>query len=285
MPPLDGAEACSRNGILGDRIALPVTWNGDVFVLRVQYRSTSLNRPFAMSRVFSALLLTSLAVLIGAQTALAQDRVRESRTVAAFTEVGFSVPGTVHLRQGDTHSVAVEAPQRVLDHLETTVEDDRPKIRDESNFFESMFDGSIEAVDVYVTVPTIETVSLAGSGTVVGETPIENPSLSLENAGSGTIDLEASTSDLQIGIAGSGTLRLRGTADDVEVKIAGSGTVRALDLTTKTADVQVTGSGDTRLHATEELAVKIMGSGDVVYRGSPSIDTSILGSGEVRSAE
>lgn len=238
-----------------------------------------------MAKFVPSLLLSALLLLMSVSVASAQDRVRESRDVAAFTEVGFSVPGTLHLRQGDTRSVEVEASQKVLDHLETAVDGDRLEIRDESNFFDRIFDGEGGAVEVYVTAPTIEAVAVAGSGTVVGETPIESSSLSLDNAGSGTIDLEVAASDLRIGIAGSGTLRLRGTADDVEVKIAGAGTVRALDLTTKTVDVQVAGAGDTRLHVTEALEVKIMGSGDVVYRGSPSIDTSILGSGEVRSAE
>lgn len=229
----------------------------------------------------------ALLLLVTAASALAQDRVRETREVRTFTEVGLSVPGTLHLRQGDAQSVEVEATRKVLDHLETTVEDGRLKIRDEANALERMFDDGQEwgEIDVYVTAPTIEVVSIAGSGSIVGETPLEASSLALENAGSGDIDVEVATSDLRTSIAGSGTIRVRGTAEDVRVQIAGSGTVDGLDLRTATADVKVAGSGDTRLHVTDQLSVQIMGSGDVTYRGSPSIDTSILGSGDVRPAE
>ena len=239
-----------------------------------------------MHRQVLPLLLVGLLVLSSAVPAAAQDRTRESRDVASFTEVGFSVPGTLHLRQGDSRAVEVEASRAVLDNLETTVEGDRLEIRDDENFFEQMFDSSEDGpVDVYVTAPTLETISLAGSGTVTGETSVEAKSLALDNAGSGTIDLGVDTGPLRIGIAGSGTVRLRGTADEATVQIAGSGTVEAEEVTTSTAEVEVAGSGDTALHVTDRLSVQIMGSGDVVYRGSPTLDTSILGSGEVRSVE
>ena len=239
-----------------------------------------------MSRVLPFLLVVFLGLTI-AVPATGQDRVRETREVPAFTKVALSVPGTLHLRQGDTRSVEVEAVPKVLDHLETTVEGSRLKIRDESNFFEDVFgdDGEGGEIDVYVTAPTIEAVSIAGSGAIVGETPIESSSLALENAGSGSVDLEVSTSRLRTSIAGSGTIRVRGTADEVNVRIAGSGTIDGLDLTTASADIQVAGSGDTRLHVTDRLSVQIMGSGDVEYRGSPAIDRSILGSGDVRPVE
>jgi hypothetical protein len=239
-----------------------------------------------MQRIVPVALIAGLLFLIAVPTASAQDRVREARDVGAFTKVALAIPGTLHLRQGEARSVEVEATPRVLDHLETVVEGDRLKIRDESNFFERMFNGGGEGdIDVYVTAPTIEAVSIAGAGSIVGETLIEASSLDLENAGSGDMDLEVVTSTLRTSIAGSGTVRVRGTAEDVRIRIAGSGTIDGLDLETATADIQVAGSGDTRLHVTERLSAQIMGSGDVEYRGSPSIDTSILGSGTVRSVE
>lgn len=231
-------------------------------------------------------LLLAVVLLLLPLSINAQDRVREAREVASFTEVGFSIPGTLHIRQGDTQSVEVEAAEKVLDHVETTVDDDRLEIKDDASFFERMFDGrDWGEIDVYVTMPRIETLSLAGSGTIRGETPIESSALALENAGAGELDLEVATTDLRTSIAGSGTVRLRGTTNSVNIQIAGSGTIHASDLTASAAEVTVAGSGDIHLHVTDQLSAEIMGSGDVVYRGSPTIETSILGSGEVRSEE
>jgi hypothetical protein len=240
-----------------------------------------------MTRYLVLLLLLAGLLLGSALPAAAQDRTRETRSVDAFTEVGLSVPGTLHLRQGTSRSVEVEAAPTVLEHLETTVDGGRLEIRDASNWFDRMFGGDDRdwgPIDVYVTAPTYEVVALAGSGAVVGETPLEGETLALKNAGSGRLTLEVAVRDLTVSIAGSGAAELRGTAETVAVEIAGSGTVDGLDLRTATATIDVAGSGDTHIHVTDRLSATLMGSGDVTYRGSPTTDTSILGSGRVRAA-
>lgn len=243
-----------------------------------------------MSRLAFVLLFACL-VQMGAAPTAAQDR--EVREVDAFTEVALSVPGTLSLRQGEPRSVEVKASADVLEHIETTVEGGTLKIRDERDndgvmgfLFGSGGDADIEEkVEVYVTAPTIEGISLAGAGTVVGETPIEASSLDLSSAGSGDVQLELRVERLEIESAGAGTFRLTGTANRVEVSSAGSGTVEALDLVTETAEIEIAGAGSIRLHVTDRLSADIIGSGDIEHRGSPTIETSVIGSGEVRSVE
>jgi hypothetical protein len=217
-----------------------------------------------------------------------QDVGRETRSVEAFTELSFSVPGTVYLRQGEPQSVEVEAPQKVLDRLETEVDGDELEIRSEGkgNWF-SWFggDGFDGEVKVYVTVPTLSEISIAGSGRIVGETPIEGASLEVQNAGSGEVDLTVQNDEMEVNIAGSGTIRLRGTSGSFEASIAGSGDIEAVELETATAEVSIAGSGDVRLHVTDRLEASIMGSGDVQYRGSPELETSSMGSGDVEPIE
>lgn len=245
------------------------------------------NSSLRYARVF---LLALLLVAIGTVPSAAQnDSVRQAREVASFTGIGFSVPGTVHLRQGEPQSVEVEGSEAVLDQLETVVEDGTLHIRSEDEgSWNGWFGGGgdlDERIDVYVTAPTIETLSIAGSGDIVGETTITSSSLQLRNAGSGRFDLEVNTDETSIDIAGSGSTRLRGRAGDFAVKIAGSGDVEAADLESATVDVSIAGSGDVRVHATDRISAQIMGSGDVQYRGRPEVDSSILGSGEVRPLE
>lgn len=236
-----------------------------------------------MRRFLPVLLLTGLLVVLPHDVD-AQDRVRRSRDVPSFRKVSLGVPATLHVRQGTPRSVEIEAAEKILDHLQTTVDGGWLEIHDDSNFFERLFDRrDWGTIDVYVTAPTIEAMSIAGSGKVLGDSPIEGESLTLENAGSGEFDLDIRTTDLEASIAGSGDYRLRGDAEHATFHIAGSGTIRAEELTVRTADLSVAGSGDTYLHVTDKLSVDIMGSGDVVYRGKPSLETSILGSGDVRS--
>lgn len=245
-----------------------------------------------MSRFTFASLFAGFLFLMGVSLTPAQDRVREAREVESFTGIALSVPGTLHLRQGEPRSVEVEAPTDVLEHVETTVEGGTLKIRDERDpdgFLDVLFgDGGAdieEKVEAYVTVPTVDGIALAGAGTVLGETPIEASSLDLSNAGSGDMRLEVQVQALEVESAGSGTFDLTGTADRVDMQSAGSGTVEAIDLTVETADVQMAGSGDMRLHVVDSLSAEIIGSGDIEHRGSPTIETSLIGSGEVRAVE
>jgi len=233
------------------------------------------------------LFVVSAVLLGGCAPATAQDAVREARTVEAFTEIGFSVPGTVYLRQGASRSVEVVGPEKVLARLETVVEGETLHIRNENedtNWLD-WFGGSDKAdarVEVYVTAPTINGLSIAGSGDIVGETPITSGTLELQNAGSGGFDLEVDADELSLSIAGSGDTQLRGRGGTLTVEIAGSGDVEASALESATVDVSIAGSGDVRVHATDRISAEIMGAGDVQYRGDPAIDSSILGSGAVR---
>ncbi len=228
-------------------------------------------------------------VLAPLHSALAQDQTRDVRPVDAFTEVEFETPGTLHLRQGDAHSVEVDGPPKVLDRLVTEVDGEALEVRaeDDSGLFGLFDNGDLDSdeVDIYVTMPTIEKVGLAGSGRIEGETRIESESLSLSVAGSGDLDLEVDTEQLEIGVAGSGDCILRGRAGALTTKTAGSGDIQAAEMKTRTAELDVVGSGDAELHVTDRLDARILGSGDVHYRGQPEIELSSLGSGTVSSID
>lgn len=222
--------------------------------------------------------------------ASAQDPAQETRSVDSFTEVEFSVPGTLHIRQGDAESIEVQAPERILDRLVTTVEEDALEIRSKSedDLFDGWFgdddlDGGV--IEVYVTVSRVEAISVAGSGEIVGETPIESGSLALNVAGSGDLNLEVNTTHLDVRVAGSGTSTLRGTTDAINTDTAGSGDIRAAGLKAQTAEVRIAGSGNADLQVAERLDAQILGSGDVQYRGQPEVELSSLGSGKVRPIE
>jgi len=240
---------------------------------------------------FSARLLR-VALLVGllalpAHLASAQDRVRETRSVASFTEIEYGLPGTLHLRQGDDQSVEIDAPTAVLDKIETTVDGETLDISDgnESGVFDRFFgdDGlDTDDIDVYVTAPTINAVTLAGSGRVVGETQLSGASLSLTVAGSGDMEMDLEAEDLSVRVAGSGRCTLQGQARTLDVNIAGSGDLRAANLETQRADVRITGSGNAELNVTDRLSAEVIGSGDVRYRGRPTVETTTLGSGKVR---
>jgi hypothetical protein len=246
-----------------------------------------------MSR--SVVLVVAFGLLFGgvladATPTRAQDPVRQTRSVASFTEVTFAVPGTLHVRQGAPRSVELEWPGDTLDRIETVVDDGRLEVRTpEASGVSGLLDwllGGTEPdtapIDVYVTMPTVEALSVAGAGTLVAETPIESEDLNLEVAGAGDIDAELSATRLDLTLAGAGGATLRGRADAANVECAGAGTVRAPDLQVATADVQTAGANTVELHVTDRLTAELAGAGSVRYHGQPTVEREISGAGSVR---
>lgn len=194
-----------------------------------------------------------------------------------FNKVDFSTSGQVYLSQGETYAVKVEAQQNIIDNLEAEVSGKTLSL----GFDKAV--KSYESLKFFITLPMLSEANLAGSGDVIGETAFSGlDDVALNIAGSGNVRLALEARAITLSIAGSGDMEMDGSADSVEANIMGSGSIKAGELTTKTADISIAGSGDCTIDATERLEASIAGSGDVYYIGNPEIDSSIAGSGSVK---
>lgn len=175
-----------------------------------------------------------------------------------FRSIGLAAAGKVYLTQGSPQKVTVEAQQNVIDNLKTEVKNGKWGI----GFKENM--RNYKSLVIRITVPEIEDLSIAGSGTIVGENAFNN------------------LGELNISVSGSGDVQLSGSADKVSVSIAGSGDVDVQNLRAQNAEVSISGSGDCKVDVSGALDVSIAGSGDVAYKGSPRVSSSISGAGKVK---
>ena len=83
-------------------------------------------------------------------------------------------------------------------------------------------------------------------------------------------------------VSGSGDIVVSGKTDEFEAAVAGSGDIKAIDLSSKRADMRISGSGGISITVNEEILARISGSGDIKYRGNPRIeDVKVSGSGKV----
>jgi len=87
---------------------------------------------------------------------------------------------------------------------------------------------------------------------------------------------------LKITIADSGSVMAEGKVDDLTVSILGSGHARLGKLAARNVSVEVMGSGDATVAPSDELKATIMGSGDVHVTTRPKqIRRMIMGSGRI----
>jgi len=203
----------------------------------------------------------------------------ELRPVPAFREIRLQSNATVYVTIADSESVRVEADEHVLGLMTTACPDGVLTIGTVPGV---CADGSLP-MTVYVTVPTLRSVEVDGSGRVIVAGRVVGDSLRLIMSGAGVIDIDAETKTLMTTtVTGSGRLSLRGTAALHEMDHHGGGVVSAFDLLSKEAKVLLSGSGVVRLTVQNAFRVAVTGSGSVEYRGEPIIlDVQVSGSGRV----
>ncbi len=220
----------------------------------------------------------TLAFLYSA-TAFAET---EERNVSSFSAVSLNISGTVYLEQGSPQSVRVEASESTLEDLITEVKNGTLVIRLKNNnfFWPSFNTGKIE---VYITVPDIEALTVSGSGNIKSRS-IKSRDLNFTVSGSGDIEIEnLDAKNVEAVISGSGNVRLNGgRTAEFSSTVTGSGNIRAVDFQAENADLRITGSGNCSITARESLKARITGSGGVSYKGSPQLDTNVTGSGRVK---
>ncbi len=208
-----------------------------------------------------------------------------SETLFAPDFDGVRVNGNldVFIEHGDTQEVTAIGHPNIIDRLRLDEVGDILIIELENDCYRDY------ELAIYITTPNIERVELDGSG-MVDIAPMENETdLSLELNGSGDIQFQSFTGvvNLSVEIDGSGTVRGFDAFPDLvnlDIDIEGSGDYRGFDVITENCIVDISGSGDCRVHVLENLDVTINGSGDVFYRGYPNINSTINGSGDIIDA-
>jgi len=106
-----------------------------------------------------------------------------------------------------------------------------------------------------------------------------------EIAGSGNLQLDKlDQSSLKISVAGSGSVKANGHVDDLQVEIAGSGQADMGQVTSRSARVDIQGSGNSDIAPTDAADIQIAGSGDVNLHSNPKkLETDIAGSGRIHN--
>jgi hypothetical protein len=228
-------------------------------------------------------IITLFFVFIFSGANLLFAQTSQMREVSAFTEISLRIGANIHLKQGNTQSVEVKGKETTLEKLITEVNDRKLVIRyPNDSWFSKWSPGTVE---IYVTIPQIDGLTISGSGSIVSDEKIESRILNLTISGSGDIKLSDLKSEkVLLTLSGSGNIHLFGKQNAAELKaiISGSGNVKAIEFPSDNVDVKISGSGNCWVNASKNLLVRLAGSGNVIYRGNPLIDSSIAGSGKVK---
>jgi hypothetical protein len=162
---------------------------------------------------------------------------------------------TVTIRVGSAQSVAVTGAEGVVDRVTTAVRGGDLVIADRGDIDT---DGPMR---VTISVPSLDRVTLSGSGTVT---------------------VEGVTGDeFTAELPGTGTLVASGRVDRLTAVLSGAGTLGLAGLVAEDTVGRLEGTGEIDLHATSTLDATLSGTGSISYSGSPTVTTHNTGVGTV----
>jgi hypothetical protein len=221
------------------------------------------------------------AILVFTATLKASAQSGESRQVSGFNSIASSGPFDVHVNINGTESLKISASSKIMNEIETVVEDGTLKIKFKHHSDWNHND-DYGQIDVYVTAKSLSSLANAGSGSIKVEGSLSGGDVNVVLSGSGDIQTAVKSGKLHATISGSGSIDINGSADETKVTIAGSGEVKGKGLKTNDASVTITGSGSAYFTADKTVSARIVGSGNVVYSGNATIaESKTIGSGSV----
>ncbi|MBF4467339.1 head GIN domain-containing protein [Flavobacterium sp. LC2016-12] len=209
--------------------------------------------------------------------------VTQTRNTADYDAIKVSGSFDVDLVAGKEGKITIKGEENILNVIVVEVEDNTLKIQVKKNT--NIRSGMGKKVQVTVPFEKISELSLSGSGDIQSKDAIKNDKFLARLSGSGNFNLAVDSNTLELNLSGSGNVRLKGSADSFTTKLSGSGDIDAAELKSKKVDVNVSGSGDSKVNCSESLTARVSGSGDIKYTGNPEKrDVKVSGSGNISKA-
>lgn len=203
------------------------------------------------------------------------------RSVGDYDAVALAGWFDVELVAGDEGEITLKGESNLLEYIKTEVKNGKLIVKVEKgvNLKPSNWNSGI-----YITVPveTINSVTLSGSGDIVGKTTLKSDNFNTRISGSGDITLAIEAENVEATLSGSGDINLEGKTTNLNIQVSGSGDIKAYELEAEFATVQVSGSADVKVTANQSIDARVSGSGDITYRGNPKkINSKSSGAGDI----
>lgn len=203
-------------------------------------------------------------VMIDGQTVAAHDKVltdsgrigKREHHIDAFDRLVLTSSADITVTQAEQAKFIVSADEHLLDAFETRIKNGTLTIDTTHSYVTS------SAVNIVIETPTLRTVEVDGTGSV---------------------HLAAIHSEsLELIVHGTGSIHASGDVGTLRAEVRGTGDIDATQLRAQMVFATVSGPGDCRVYATDELTATVNGTGDILYSGTSNVTRHINGIGDIR---
>ena len=202
--------------------------------------------------------------------------ITSEKSVSSFEKINLSSSAEVRFNSSQEYRAVVTVDSNLLEYIEVYTRGNSLNVGTKSGNY------SFTKYLVEVYCPTVNSVSVSGSGRFNGIDSINVSTFTSSVSGSGRIEGTVESETFSAQISGSGKIIVTGNGRNSDIDISGSGKFDGDEFNINKAAVRVSGSGKANINVSEYLNASISGSGNVYYYGSPKIDKKITGSGRLK---
>jgi hypothetical protein len=216
----------------------------------------------------------------GGQSGSAGSDARTSRNfeVGSFDKINLTGASNVVVTVGGQPSVRAEGDAAMIERLEITVVEGELRI----GMRNGTFSNNHGSVTVRVTVPSLQSASVAGAGDMNIDT-VNGQTFAATIGGAGDLDIaQLRVGNASFTLAGAGNIRAVGGAQQASATLRGAGNMDLDRFEAADATVALTGTGSVALRATRTAQVRLSGVGNVAIEGGARCTVERSGLGHVR---
>lgn len=221
---------------------------------------------------FTVIILTSCRFTTGSG-----NIVSETRNPGSFDAISVGGSFDVEVKIGDIASVIVEADDNIIKYIETRVSGNTLKIRTEG-----LHNYSDVHMKVYVTVPSLSSISASASADVVANDILTSSSrLTFKASSSASIKAEVNAPEIETEANSSATITLTGKTKSHKTQASSSADIKTFGLLSENTTANVSSSASIEVHASVSLNAHASSSGSIDYKGAAAVTKSESSSGSV----
>lgn len=228
------------------------------------------------------ILLVAVFTLVSCdQTTGSGNIVTEIRKTGSFDAISVGGSFEVEVKTGDVTSVVVEADDNIMKYIETRVSGNTLKIETED-----LHNYSDVHMKVFVTVPSLSSISASGSAEVVADNILTSSSkLTFKASSSSSISAEVNAPEIESDASSSATIALRGKTKNYDAQASSSANINSFELLSENTTAKASSSADIQVHASVNLNAKASSSGSIDYKGAATVNKSESSSGSVEKKD
>ncbi|MBK7964722.1 MAG: DUF2807 domain-containing protein [Bacteroidetes bacterium] len=204
------------------------------------------------------------------------ELIKKSREIENFSKLSLNIPAHVSILISDSNSAIIVGQENIIENIEFKVKNKGLVIHSNRTL------KTDKPIEIFITCTQLEGLEINGAGKIVILNSYRTQKANYIINGSGDILATVIAKEIKSKINGSGDLHLKGETQNHKIQINGSGDLKALALKSKIYNININGSGNADISASEKLDVTIVGSGDITYLGDPAIESNITGSGKIK---